>query len=83
MMGHITYKCGCSSGSCMICDGGLAMCKVCKLYEGGLTTECPGIVVAIDQSDDIYHGKLDFKDGQWCPGDGDMPCRNNHIQWQD
>lgn len=31
-------------GSCWLCDGGLAMCKVCRLSEVELddTPECPG-----------------------------------------
>lgn len=52
---------------CFICDGGLAVCKLCKNYEGGLTTECPG-VPAFDASDEIYRGHKDFINGRWVHG---------------
>jgi len=48
-----------------VCDGGLTICKVCKSYEGGLTTDCPGEVVSYEKSGEVYAGKIDFRDGQW------------------
>lgn len=72
----------CDDPYCNICQGGLALCSVCRLYEGGLTTECPGVPVSADDSDRIYRGEVDFRDGQWVPGDGQMPCRNHQIQFE-
>lgn len=36
--------CGGDTGTCPICDGGLAWCKACGQAEGELTPECPGSV---------------------------------------
>jgi hypothetical protein len=55
----------CDRIGCPICDGGLAICKVCGLIEGSLTSECPGYQCYTSKSDDIYAGKLDFRNGQW------------------
>lgn len=41
----------------------LAMCKVCGLAEGGLTTDCPG--QPCNKGEDVYCGKIDFIDGKW------------------
>lgn len=49
--------------SCPVCDGGLSICKVCSLFEGSLTTDCPG-EYAGDKADAIYAGNLDFREGQ-------------------
>lgn len=57
-------ECACDRPHCNICMGGLALCKVCGLYEGGLTTDCPG-VPSQDRSDDVYAGRLDFRNGEW------------------
>lgn len=48
-----------------VAEGGLAVCKVCDCFEGGLATECPGTHVSTDQQDRIYKGEVDFVDGQW------------------
>ncbi|KLU61725.1 hypothetical protein CEB3_c19030 [Peptococcaceae bacterium CEB3] len=49
---------------CLICDGGLAVCKVCHLAEGTLTTDCPGEPVPPNLEDLIYSGELDYRDGR-------------------
>jgi len=49
--------------NCPICDGGLAVCSVCRLYEGALTTDCPRFK-STDKEDDIYDGKIDYREGQ-------------------
>lgn len=49
-------------GQSNIIDGGLCLCKVCGCLEGGLATDCPGEKVKYDVQDNIYHGKIDFKD---------------------
>lgn len=70
-MKHQYYKPGDCPGklnvptSCNICDGGLAVCKGCGAYEGGLTTDCPGIRVTWWAMDEVYAGMLDFRDGMW------------------
>jgi hypothetical protein len=53
---------------CWVCEGGLSICKVCGLYEGSLTTECPGYECYAEKGDDVYAGKIDFRDGQWVEG---------------
>lgn len=55
----------CERSCCPICEGGLSVCTVCGLAEGSLTTHCPGLNVFHDKSNDIYNGKIDFKDGAW------------------
>lgn len=52
-------------GTCPICDGGLAVCRVCGLLEGSLTTDCPGYLCWAEKNDDIYQGKIDFVNGHW------------------
>lgn len=62
-------ECACDKdGDCMICDGGLGLCRVCGGAEGSLTTECPGFQISTEQSDAIYNrgaGGLDWRNGQW------------------
>lgn len=41
----------------------LAFCKVCKLYEGALTTDCSGENSA-SKAEDIYSGKIDYRKGE-------------------
>lgn len=70
-MNHVYIEpkdCNCGDDpSCQICQGGLAVCKVCGLLEGGLTTDCPG-VPSHDKGDEVYAGKLDYREGQgWVP----------------
>lgn len=65
--GHVYVKHGanCERLYCSICDGGLAVCDVCKAAEGELTTQCPGYAVPSDIRDTVYAGALDFKNGEW------------------
>ena len=53
---------------CWLCDGGLAICKVCGLYEGSLTTECPGYECYKEKADKVYAGEIDFRNGEWVEG---------------
>ncbi len=60
---------------CMVCDGGLSVCRDCHLFEGCLTSDCPGHDCFAAQSAAVYRGQLDFRDGRWveapsphCPG---------------
>jgi hypothetical protein len=52
---------------CNICDGGLAVCKVCGLFEGSLTTHCPGSK-SHGRSEEVYAGGVDFFHGEWTAG---------------
>lgn len=58
-------ECNCDSPQCPVCVGGLAICKVCGLAEGCLTTDCPGEKIKAGCQDAIYDGLLDFSNGQW------------------
>lgn len=53
---------------CAICDGGLALCKVCGGAEGCLPSECPGLAMTTEQIDQVYAGEIDFVDGIWTDG---------------
>lgn len=55
----------CEHHHCPICEGGLALCTVCGGLEGGLTSECCGRVLTSEECDDVYAGKIDFRDGNW------------------
>ncbi len=55
----------CHLTSCMICDGGLGLCTVCKCLEGQLATECPGFDVGGEIGDLIWKGVVDFINGNW------------------
>jgi hypothetical protein len=60
----VTHK-NCEILNCNICEGGLAICSVCGLIEGSLTTECPGKSSYKDYGDMVYAGKKDFLNGEW------------------
>jgi len=57
--------CDCKTIGCPICDGGIAVCKVCGLIEGSLTTDCPGKKCHSIHGENVYRGLIDFVDGQW------------------
>jgi hypothetical protein len=50
-------------GGCNLCT--LAVCKVCGLLEGALTTDCPGVDCWNERNEDVYAGRIDFVDGAW------------------
>jgi len=50
---------------CMICHGGLALCKVCGGVEGALTTDCCGYMLDDTVLAKIYKGELDFRNYSW------------------
>lgn len=57
--------CDCDgSDHCVICDGGLALCQVCGLTEGCLTTDCPGQDAFKTHNEAVYAGELDYIDGR-------------------
>lgn len=55
----------CERPHCPICEGGLFMCRVCGCAEGATTDDCPGIRVTDWAIQQIYDGKLNFRDGMW------------------
>lgn len=66
-MEHQWYKSGdghlCNDwGECQTCT--LSVCKVCGLFEGSLTTDCPGERVSYDMGEEIYTRKLDYREGE-------------------
>ncbi len=48
-------------GTCPICEGGLALCKVCGALEGALLETCPGVMLTDDQHDWNYKKFLRFR----------------------
>jgi hypothetical protein len=65
-------KCGC----CNLCC--LAVCDVCGLFEGALTTHCPGKPVSFENSERIYRGELNFRGGIWL-----AECSEHTPRWFD
>jgi len=67
--GHIAVEHKhCRQLYCPICEGGLTACSRCGLYEGSLTTHCPGVQSYAEHSDAVYRGEEDFFEGQWVKG---------------
>lgn len=56
---------GCNPGGCMWCDGGLECCRVCGAFEGATPDDCPGFMMQPDESDAVYKGLRNFRDGMW------------------
>lgn len=52
---------------CMFCDGGLSACDTCGAFEGAWPDECPGRQMSAETSDDVYQGKLNYRNGCWHP----------------
>lgn len=54
--------------SCNHCT--LGVCSVCGAYEGGLTTDCPGVKVDFDRQEEVYKTNLDYTDKRgWHQGE--------------
>lgn len=70
MTAHTPMTCKPGCLGCHLCDGGLVLCTVCGCAEGSLPTHCPGHTVHNEQQEQIFMGKLDFKDGQWIENNG-------------
>lgn len=65
--GHIfKHHTRCDEPACNICN--LSVCMVCGAYEGGLTTECCGRTLSMEEIDEVYEGKKDFRYGRWIEG---------------
>ena len=70
-MKHVRYECKCDEQYCQFCDGGLFHCTVCHGFEGSLPTDCPGARMNEVQVDDVYAGRIDYRDGRvWVVPDG-------------
>lgn len=50
-------------GGCWGCT--LGVCEVCGLFEGSLTTHCPGVPSQAEWGDKVYEERWDYKDGKW------------------
>lgn len=62
-------KGNCGPYGCNLCN--LFVCAVCHGGEGSLATDCPGEPITIQQQDDVYAGKLDYREGRgWVEPDG-------------
>lgn len=62
---HVWQVCKPECSGCKFCNGGLALCTVCRGAEGSLPSECPGTEMTREQEEDVYTGKLDFCNGAW------------------
>lgn len=68
-MDHVYFACTCYRTACMFCDGGLSACTVCDAFEGAWPDECPGERMTREQSDAVYAGMLNYRDGAWREGE--------------
>lgn len=61
--GHTLHTC--KDEDCSVCRGELAYCEVCGGAEGSMPTDCPGVRMTAEQSDNVYARKQDFLKGEW------------------
>jgi hypothetical protein len=66
--GHTPVECNCDEPYCQFCQGGLFGCSTCGGLEGSVPTHCPGEAMTYKQSDDVYAGRIDYRDGAWIGG---------------
>lgn len=65
--------------SCEHCT--LSVCSVCGAYEGGLTTDCPGVGVSYDRQKEVYETNFDFSDSRgWHQGE---PMKRRSPRFED
>jgi len=62
---HTLMTCDCGRVACIICDGGLRVCKTCLCIEGAWTSECPRNRIPQATLDRVYFGEIDFVGGEW------------------
>ena len=81
-MKHKAYVClpDCAESYCPYCQGGMFCCIHCGAAEGAATQHCPGTKVDAVTWDKVYRGELDYVDGNWITGNGDMPCHTYKIE---
>jgi hypothetical protein len=66
----------------MFCEGGLFGCVKCGSFEGATTTHCPGYSIYDEKGNDIYAGKIDYRDGEWVEvGSPHTPNRGWSLYW--
>lgn len=63
--GHVAFECPCGRPGCCYCEGGLFGCVRCGGVEGLVPTECPGVLMDQLQAEEVFCGRLDFRDGMW------------------
>jgi hypothetical protein len=66
--GHTAVECNCDEPYCQFCQGGLFACSVCGGLEGSVPTHCPGDAMTYKQNEDVYAGRIDYRDGAWVNG---------------
>ena len=83
MTEHIAYKCppGCDKPYCQFCKGGLFACIVCGSAEGATTTDCPNSRMTPRQQDEVYAGRLNFRNGQWRL-EPSYSCSSHYVKGQ-
>ena len=52
---------------CPNCDGDLQACISCVAFEGMWPDECPGRQMSGKTGDEVYAGRLNYRDGTWFP----------------
>lgn len=63
--------------TCEHCN--LSVCAVCGAYEGGLTTDCPGIRIDFDKQLEVYETCFDYTDSRgWHQG---APVEHRHPRF--
>lgn len=71
---------------CQFCAGGLYGCSVCGGLEGSMPSTCPGTTMTTTQLDEVYAGRLDFRDGLWvtaCSPSSPAKWRDGHWELRD
>lgn len=68
---------------CVVCDGGLFLCKVCGGAEGSLPSHCPGAPVGADRLDQVYWGEMDYLNGRWVVGAVSPHCPAGQVSRQE
>lgn len=82
--GHVLHVCPGKhedgGWSCMFCAGGLSACDRCGAFEGAWPDECPGTAMTGEQSDAVYAGRLNYRDGGWHQNECCQVMRHLHDQ---
>lgn len=58
----------CSKEWCSVCRNRQKHCMTCDARDKDQPTECPGRPMTLGEMEAVYHGELDFKDGEWVDG---------------
>jgi len=85
-MKHTEYVCKGNHNypDCMFCDGGLFSCTLCNGFEGTLTTDCPLSPMSQKQSNAVYAGTLDYREGKgWVIPDGTGTSMGDIHKWSE